>query len=140
MSAFCLSSVISSSAGSLSAQLLSALIASVADESGDAENKKENDCRNPHTDGDPFHHAGKRGFIQLCLLCICQRVYSILCNQINGLRFAIIGKLQCAEGLPFFDCALYTFGNIRLYGNGRGIRSLRQGVIHILAWCNRHLA
>lgn len=101
MSAFCLSSVISSSAGSLSAQLLSALIASVADESGDAENKKENDCRNPHTDGDPFHHAGKRGFIQLCLLCICQRVYSILCNQINGLRFAIIGKLQCAEGLPF---------------------------------------
>ena len=101
MSAFCLSSVISSSAGSLSAQLLSALIASVADESGDAENKKENDCRNPHTDGDPFHHAGKRGFIQLCLLCICQRVYSILCNQINSLRFAIIGKLQCAEGLPF---------------------------------------
>lgn len=101
MSAFCLSSVISSSAGSLSAQLLSALIASVADESGDAENKKENDCRNPHTDGDPFHHAGKRGFIQLCLLCICQRVYSILCKQINGLRFAIIGKLQCAEGRPF---------------------------------------
>ena len=102
MSAFCLSSVISSSAGSLSAQLLSALIASVADESGDAENKKENDYRNPHTDGDPFHHAGKRGFIQLCLLCICQRVYSILCNQINGLRFAIIGKLQCAEGLTPF--------------------------------------
>ena len=101
MSAFCLSSVISSSAGSLSAQLLSALIASVADESGDAENKKENDYRNPHTDGDPFHHAGKRGFIQLCLLCICQRVYSILCNQINGLRFAIIGKLQCARVCPF---------------------------------------
>ena len=101
MSAFCLSSVISSSAGSLSAQLLSALIASVADESGDAENKKENDCRNPHTDGDPFHHAGKRGFIQLCLLCICQRIYSILCNQINGLRFAIIGKLQCAVVCPF---------------------------------------
>lgn len=76
--------------------------------------RRRTDCRNPHTDGDPFHHAGKRGFIQLCLLCICQRVYSILCNQINGLRFAIIGKLQCAEGLPFFDCALYTFGNIRL--------------------------
>ena len=140
MSAFCLSSVISSSAGSLSAQLLSALIASVANESGDAENKEESDYRNPHTEGNPFHHAGKRGFIQLCLLCICQRVYSILCNQINSLRFAIIGKLQCAEGLPFFDCALYTFGNIRLYGNGRGIRSLRQGVLHILAWCNRHLA
>lgn len=102
MSAFCLSSVISSSAGSLSAQLLSALIASVADESGDAENKKENDYRNPHTDGDPFHHAGKRGFIQLCLLCICQRVYSILCNQINGLRFAIIGKLQWCRGSALF--------------------------------------
>ena len=56
---------------SLSAQLLSSLIASVADESGDAENKKKNDYRNSRTDGDPFHYAGKRGFIQLCLLCIC---------------------------------------------------------------------
>ena len=53
--------------GSLSAQLLSSLIASVADESGDAENKKENDYRNPRTDGDPFHYAGNLSNSAFCV-------------------------------------------------------------------------
>ena len=102
MSAFCLSSVISSSVGSLSAQLLSSLIASVADESGDAENKKENDYRNPRTDGDPFHYAEREWIYPHSPSCIllARLQHSVQLNQQSA--FAVIGKLQCAEGLPFF--------------------------------------
>lgn len=140
MSAFCLSSVISSSAGSLSAQLLSALIASVADESGDAENKKENRLpQSPHR-WRPFSPCRKeRIYPALPSVYLSARLqHSVQSNQRSA--FCHYRKAAMCRGSPFFDCALYTFGNIRLYGNGRGIRSLRQGVIHILAWCNRHLA